>query len=150
MVVDSTAETNTVRKQGASRRAARALTLQCLYEVDSAGHPVAEVLRRSLSRSPETVSTFVSTLTHGIFEHRESLDRTIASFAPTWPVAQLPVIDRNVLRMAIFELFYLNETPFKVAINEAVELGKRFGSESSPRFINGVLGSVVAADPQRF
>ena len=73
---------------------------------------------------------------------KEEIDRIIGRFAPLFPVEQLSFIDRNILRMGIYEMLYLKETPTKVAINEAVELAKNFGSESSPRFINGVLGSV--------
>ena len=72
------------------------------------------------------------------------MDQTILHYAPAWPVAQLPAVDRNILRIALFELKYHQETPNKTAVNEAVELAKTFGSDSSARFINGVLGSVMA------
>ncbi|UCC91017.1 MAG: transcription antitermination factor NusB, partial [Dehalococcoidia bacterium] len=74
----------------------------------------------------------------------EKIDQNIRRFAPAWPIEQIPVIDRNILRLAIFELLCDNKVPVKVAINEAVELAKRFGSDSSSKFVNGVLGSVSA------
>ena len=82
-------------------------------------------------------------------ERRAQIDGVIAAHAPTWPVEQLPAVDRNILRIAIFEILFNNETPPKVAINEAVELAKRYGSETSSRFVNGVLGGVVSPAPKR-
>ena len=75
--------------------------------------------------------------------HRDFLDKIIARYAPEWPVEQMAAIDRNILRIALYEIAQGEDTPVKVAINEAVELAKMFGSDASPRFVNGVLGSVV-------
>jgi N utilization substance protein B len=83
----------------------------------------------------------------GVLARQAALDEVIGRYAPEWPVQQLAVIDRNILRMALFELAAA-DTPLKVAINEAVELAKSFGSDSSPRFVNGVLGSAVATQSQ--
>lgn len=85
----------------------------------------------------------VQNLVTEIWERRRNLDKTIHDYAPEWPVSQMAVIDRNILRMAIYEFAITKETPIKVAINEAVELAKVFGSENAPRFVNGVLGSVA-------
>jgi N utilization substance protein B len=74
------------------------------------------------------------------------LDRLIGRYAPEWPVDQIAIVDRNILRMAIYEILHRADTPTKVAINEAVELAKEFGSDSSGRFVNGVLGSLVATE----
>ena len=128
------------------RRRARALALKSLYEIDSVGHEADGILSRipaggGLSEENEA---FVRELVSGVSRNKEKIDQNITNFAPAWPIEQLPVVDRNILRLAIFEILLDNRVPVKVAINEAVELAKTFGSESSPRFINGVLGSVSA------
>lgn len=96
----------------------------------------------------EDVRSYARTLVEGAVAHQTELDEIIARSAPNWPVDQMSRIDKNVLRLAIFEILFDNRVPLKAAINEAVELGKRFGSDSSSRFINGVLGT-VAADHQQ-
>ena len=128
------------------RRRARALALQALYEIDSAGHIADEVLNRLLAeeRLPEDNASFFCDLVTGVIQNKEKIDQNIQSFAPAWPIEQLPVIDRNILRLAIFEILIDNKVPVKVAINEAVELAKTFGADSSSKFVNGVLGSVSA------
>jgi N utilization substance protein B len=78
--------------------------------------------------------------------YKDELDALIGRYAPEWPVEQIALIDRNILRLAIFEILLQDDTPVKVAINEAVELAKEFGSDSSGRFVNGVLGSLVATE----
>ena len=93
---------------------------------------------------PARYQAFAKELLAGIDDRKSELDQTILRYAPAWPVAQLPAVDRNILRIALFELKHHRETPNKTAINEAVELAKTFGSHSSARFINGVLGSVMA------
>ena len=126
------------------RRRARSIALQALYELDSAGHdPEATLdhLVQEAGLNKETAS-FSRELVTGVVRYREKLDGHIRRFAPAWPVEQLAIIDRNILRLAIFEILLDNKVPVKVAINEAVELAKAFGSDSSPRFINGVLGAV--------
>ncbi len=128
------------------RRKARAIALQALYEVDSAGHGVEEVTERLLAEAemPEENSAFVRETVSQVVRNREEIDGTIQKFATAWPVAQIPVIDRNILRLAIFEILFDNRVSVKIAINEAVELAKKFGSDNSPKFVNGVLGSVSA------
>ena len=122
----------------------RALALKVLYEVDSVGHDVAETLTRFLAeeRLSEENAAFARELVSGVFQNREKIDQNIQTFAPAWPVEQIPVVDRNILRLAIFEILLNNKVPVKVVINEAVELAKTFGSENSSKFVNGVLGSV--------
>ncbi len=92
-----------------------------------------------------SVLEFADRLHHGVNDHRQRLDGLIGRFAPAWPVTQLPIVDRNILRIALFELLHNPATPPKAAIDEAVELAKVFGSDSSARFVNGVLGSVMAS-----
>jgi len=128
------------------RRKARAIALQALYEVNSVGHDVEKVLPLLLAESglSEENAAFVRGLVNGVLQNKKKIDRHIKNFAPAWPVEQIPIVDRNILRLAIFEILLDNSVPVKVAINEAVELAKKFGSDSSPRFVNGVLGSVSA------
>jgi len=127
------------------RRQARIIALQVLYEIDCVSHPPAEVLYRRISDNdvPAPYERFARHLVEGVLEHREVLDEFIHEHAPEWPLEQMAYIDRNILRMAIFEFAVDGSIPVKVAINEAVELAKRFGSDSAPRFVNGVLGSLV-------
>ncbi|NLL89940.1 MAG: transcription antitermination factor NusB [Dehalococcoidales bacterium] len=127
-----------------ARRKSRAVALQILYEVDSVGHKPEEVIQHTLAGKAliEENIEFVKELVSGVIDNKKQIDANIKKFAPSWPIAQIAVIDRNILRLAIFELLFDNKTPIKVAINEAVELAKNFGSDSSPRFINGVLSSV--------
>ena len=127
-----------------ARRRARAIALQVLYEIDSVGHDVEETLTYHLADAglPEESAAFVRELVNGIIQNKEEVDQNIRNFAPAWPVEQISVIDRNILRLAIFEILLDNKVPVKVAINEAVELAKSFGSDNSARFVNGVLSSV--------
>src|SRR5207237_9040730 len=85
----------------------------------------------------------------GVLENSDDLDHIIEKSAPNWPIDQMSRIDKNILRLAIFEILFDNRVPLKAAINEAVELGKRFGSDSSSRFINGVLGTVASENRPR-
>ncbi|MFC2045433.1 transcription antitermination factor NusB [Chloroflexota bacterium] len=126
------------------RRRARALALQALYEVDSTGHSLEVVLAYILAHETllEEDTTFVQELVSGVIDNREKIDQSIQNFATAWPMAQISLVDRNVLRIAVFELLIAEKVPVKVAINEAVELAKKFGSDNSSRFVNGVLGSV--------
>ena len=126
-----------------ARRRARALALQALYEVDAARHDAAEVVSRLLAGEElaEENTSFVHELVNGVIRNKKKIDENIQSFAPAWPIEQMPIVDRNILRLAIFEILIDNKVPVKVAINEAVELAKTFGSNNSAKFVNGVLGS---------
>ena len=128
------------------RRRARILALQALYEIDTTQHPVGTVLDQRLTEDPLPADgeAFARELLTGVLQHQVALDELIQRYAPEWPVEQMAVIDRNVLRIAIYEFFISKLTPTKVAINEAVELAKLFGSDSAPRFVNGVLGALAA------
>lgn len=128
------------------RRKARTLALQALYEIDIVGHDPEVTMDHLLEeeRLTEENAVFARDLVRGVTRYRDKLDVHIHRFAPAWPVEQIAVIDRNILRLAIFEILLDNRVPVKVAINEAVELAKEFGSDNSPRFINGVLGAVSA------
>ena len=128
------------------RRRARALALQTLYEVDCVGHPPAQVIGRALEENPglgQDGADFLRRSVSGTLQAAPTLDAWIAGCAPEWPVDELAVLDRNILRLALWEFRLSGETPVKVAINEAVELAKRFSSDNAPRFVNGVLGTLA-------
>jgi N utilization substance protein B len=128
-----------------TRRKARIAALQTLYELDCTKHKAEEALAHL--RAGETLSqealSFSEELVKGVLQNKSELDALIKKFAPAFPPEQMSIIDRNILRLAIFETLFNDKTPLKVAINEAVELAKEFGSDSSPRLINGVLGSIT-------
>ena len=127
------------------RRQARILALQVLYELDTTTHQADSAVAYRLEDQPLPADgeTFLRLLV-GVLTHRDRLDALIQRYAPAWPVNQIAVIDRNILRLALFELSGSLGTPPKVAINEAVDLAKLFGSDNSSRFVNGVLGTAVA------
>ena len=132
------------------RRRARELALGALYESDVARHAPLDVLGRRLGdRSLESAtSDYARDLVAGILEHRAELDAIIQERASAWPVAQMAPIDRNILRLGLFESLHRRDTvPVGVAINEAVELAKLYGGDNSGRFVNGVLGRAVGAAP---
>jgi len=126
------------------RRKARIIALKALYELDSVGHEPRESLPRLLEEAPAPpdVVAFAQELISGVLDHRKEIDEIICQKAPAWPLHQVAVVDRNILRLAIYEILINNRVPVRAAINEAVELAKSFGGESSPKFVNGVLGSV--------
>lgn len=131
-----------------ARRKARTLALQVLYEIDCTCHALDDAFEHRCSQwDPEAaVARFARELVDGIWENRVWLDQMIHHHAPEWPLRQMALIDRNVLRMSIWEFAIDGSTPTKVAINEAVELAKRFGSDSSARFVNGVLGTLASKE----
>ena len=131
-----------------SRRHSRVIALQVLYEVDTTGHDPDEVLARHFEESTTKpdVAEYARRLVKGVLANAATIDSWIVEAAPNWPLEQMPSIDKNVMRVAIFEAILDNRAvPVKVAINEAVDLAKSFGSDSSGRFVNGVLGSIIAA-----
>ncbi|MFQ6027677.1 MAG: transcription antitermination factor NusB [Dehalococcoidia bacterium] len=129
------------------RRRARMVALQALFAVDVRGSLEEISLEWLTEEDPLPVSgvAFCQTLLEGVKEHQPSLDAVIEKYAPAWPVALLSIVDRNILRIALFELLCDINTPPKTAVNEAVEVAKVFGSDSSARFVNGVLGTVMTA-----
>ena len=128
------------------RHRGRAMALMALYEADTAGHAPEDVLERLAAdeRVPRETVAFAERLVAGVRDEREELDTRIGRAAPQFPVDQLAAVDRNILRIALYELLRLPETPVAVAMSEAVELAHVFGSDTSPRFVNGVLGAIDA------
>jgi len=129
------------------RRKARTVALQTLYELDCSAHKPNGVLSRLLGEKalPDEAADFAGSLVNGVLQQKKNIDDVIRRFAPAFPINQMAPIDRNILRLAIFEILFDNRVPMKAAINEAVELAKSFGGDTSQKFINGVLGSVVTA-----
>ena len=126
------------------RRQARMIALQTLYEYDITNHAPTEVLQRHTEERnlhPKVVE-YASELVLGVCNHLADIDAHIQSAAREWPLQQMARIDKNILRLAIYEILFDNTVPAKAAINEAVELAKIFGSETSSRFVNGVLGTI--------
>ncbi len=131
-----------------ARRKARGLALQALYELDCTTHPLEQVIRARLDDATlsDDGETFVFALVNGVVTHAAELDTLIQKYAPEWPLDQMAIVDKTVLRIAIWEFAISRTTPMKVAINEAVELAKIYGSEAAARFVNGVLGTLVSKE----
>lgn len=131
-----------------SRHLSRQVAMQILYEWDFKSlkkEAILEITQRNIEKFEESIDKdFVLNLVNGVIEKRELVDKLIEKAAPEWPIDQISGVDRNVLRLGIFELLFENheEVPPKVAINEAIELAKAYGGPSSGRFINGVLGTI--------
>ena len=129
------------------RHKARITALQALYEIDSVGREPADAVAHLLKENvlPEENEVMVRNLVEGVGDRKKEIDGYISEFAPTWPIDQISCIDRNILRLAIFEVLFDNKVPMKVAVSEAVYLARSFGSDTSAKFVNGVLGSVCKA-----
>lgn len=150
-------------ESSSERHQGRVLAMQALFEMDEVQHDIDDVIARihwdnsevpasaieqpdedelQIDEIPNSVARHAERLVRGTIEHQETIDPMIATAAPAFPLAQIAAVDRNVLRLAIYELYYQPDVPVKVAINEAVEIAKRFGGESSGKFVNGVLGTI--------
>lgn len=132
----------------ASRHLSRSIAMQSLYEWDFSNKELDLniIVEKNLEEFGPGLEdkNFVWELVTGVIEHLKEVDNIIKTAAPQWPIAQISIVDRNILRLGIYELLYEDKTavPPKVAINEAIELAKSFGGENSGKFINGVLGTV--------
>jgi transcription antitermination protein NusB len=128
-----------------SRRRARTAVLQALFEADNSKHEATDCLQRVISeqRLGKSAAEFAERLLEGVLEKLDDIDVRIGAAAPAWPVNQLAAVDRNILRLAISEMLSDNGAPVGAIINEAVELAKSFGSDTSSSFVNGVLGSIA-------
>lgn len=130
-----------------NRHLSRTIALQSLYQWDFLGMPEGKLPEIIAFNRDEFAPKFddegfVDELVNGVKEHYLELDEVIIRFAPNWPIESITVIDRNVLRLGIYELKISERIPAKVAINEAIELAKGFGGQASGRFVNGVLGAI--------
>jgi transcription antitermination protein NusB len=129
-----------------ARTRARSVALQALFEIDIVGHSPREVIDSRISDESldEKMTDFAQEIVFGVWPITHELDQFISEHAPEWPLDQVAIVDRNIIRIALWELAVSDNIPVKVAINEAVELAKTYGSDSSPRFVNGVLGSLAS------
>ncbi len=136
---------------GLGRRKARMIALEALYQLDISDGDVREVIDAYLEGKDlrKDVKEFVLRLINGVCEHKKEIDRHISKNAENWSLNRIAVIDRNILRLAVSELLYCPDVPCKVVIDEAVEIGKRYGSEDSGAFINGVLDKIARGVPLR-
>lgn len=132
----------------ATRQLGRSIVLQALYEWDFYGHvlDLNKIIERDLAEFAPGFEepAFVNKIAQGVVSHQVEIDKIIEHAAPEWPIAQIAIVDRNALRIGLFELLFADRTevPPKVAINEAIELAKNYGGPNSGKFINGVLGTV--------
>mgnify|MGYP000300301886 CR=1 FL=1 len=133
------------------RRKAREIALQVLYQLDVLRIEPREAIELFWVHfnAPAEAREFASELVEGTWAHRDAIDQLISTCSENWTLERMARVDRNILRLAVYELLFDSDTPPKVAINEAVELAKMFGSDSSPRFVNGVLGSLATRGRER-
>ena len=127
------------------RRRAREFALQVLYQIDVAGYSADKAYENCLENlcPLEGVKGFSLDIVNGVVEHKKEIDDLIKKYSEHWVLDRMAVVDKNILRIAIFELIYCDDLPYKVSINEAIELGKRYGADDSPSFINGILDSIA-------
>lgn len=129
-----------------SRHLSRTIAMQSLYEWDFRGkkEDLAKILEHNISEFAPGIkdSDFIHELVEGTIKNLGKIDKIIQEYAPQWPVEQITMVDRNVLRLGVYELVFYKNTPSRVAINESIEVAKSFGGESSGKFINGVLGAI--------
>jgi len=131
------------------RHLARAIAMQTLYQWDFRGNPTAaipaiiEETVREFGVGLEELTDFIRETIDGVIEHQSEIDEKIASFAPHWPLEQMTLVDRNILRIGVYEMLHnADDVPPKVAINEAIELAKSYGGPTSGKFVNGILGAM--------
>lgn len=127
------------------RRKARELALKVLFQVDVAGADAHEAMSFLVSeeRTPEETVLFSQEIIRGTLEHREEIDKNIATLSREWALDRMANIDRNILRMGCYEILYRDDIPSSVSINEAVEMAKAYGDADSAKFVNGILGKIV-------
>lgn len=136
-----------------NRHLARSIAMQSLFEWDFKGNPTAilpAIVEHNLEEFAPGLeeSEFTKKIVEGVIDHLSEIDELIGKYAPSWPIGQITLVDRNILRIGVFELKFADDIPPKVAINEAIELAKSFGGASSGKFVNGVLGSMYADFPK--
>ncbi|GBC97949.1 N utilization substance protein B [bacterium HR17] len=128
------------------RRHAREIALQMLFQADVGNLPIDEAVEVTLADAPdldESVRRYATALAKGVWAHRAELDAHLRAAAAHWSVERMAAVDRNLLRIALYEILFVDDVPYRVAINEAVELAKKYGGAESRRFVNGVLGAIT-------
>jgi N utilization substance protein B len=131
------------------RRQSRECALQVLFQWDIHGQP-GDWLEDFWTQHPASpqVREFAERLSEGVIEHRTELDKIIGACATNWKVSRMPIVDRNILRAAVYELLWMPDVPAKVTVNEAIELAKRFADDEAKKFVNGILDQVLKSDPR--
>lgn len=126
------------------RRKARKAALEILYQIEITGETLEHVFKIKEEFAKKQLDEFTQRLTRGVLAHKEQTDVIIKEYADNWSVERMPIIDRNVMRICLYEMLYESDIPFSVSINEAVELAKIYGSAESSKFVNGVLGKIAS------
>lgn len=148
-----TSELVSVEIGAADRSVARRASLQILYELDTTDHEMVDVLAAHMAERPEAyaVRQIIRRIVGGVRANLEGIDAILQQYAPEWPIDQVAVVDRNILRLALYEyLLQKRETPIPVLINEAVHLAQIFGADNAHSFVHGVLGAITAESRQKF
>ncbi|MEK7623656.1 MAG: transcription antitermination factor NusB [Patescibacteria group bacterium] len=133
-----------------NRHLARSIAMQSLYQWDFKGKPTAAmpaIIDQNLAEfgmGIEDNADFVKETVQGVLDHLTDIDKKIAEYAPEWPIEQMTIVDRNILRIGVYEMFFTESVPDKVAINEAIEIAKSYGGQASGKFVNGVLGAMYS------
>lgn len=127
----------------ASRSKARKRALDLLYASELRGESATEALDRAIADGEGPTNDYTSFLVRGVVEHQERIDELLTSYAQGWTLQRMPAVDRNVLRLGVFELLYVDEVPDPVAISEAMVLVRDLSTDESPTFVNGVLGNIL-------
>ncbi len=132
-----------------SRHQAREHALQILFQYDIHGKPGVwlDEFWKQVNATDE-IKAFTQQIVQGVLEHKKELDTLIGNYATNWKVSRMPIVDRNILRAGLYELFWMGEVPAKVTMNEAIELAKSFGDEEASKFVNGILDKVLLSDPR--
>jgi len=131
-----------------NRHLARSIAMQVLYQWDFNGMPANEIPTiidqniTEFGNGLDDDKDFVGATINGVIEHLNEIDKTIAQYATNWPIDQITIVDRNILRIGVYELKFNDKIPAKVAINEAIEIAKSYGGQASGKFVNGVLGAI--------
>lgn len=133
-----------------NRHLARSIAMQSLYQWDFKGKPTAvlpAIIEQNLKEfgmGIEDNANFVTETVQGVLDHLDDIDKKISEYAPEWPISDMSIVDRNILRIAVYEMYFTDSIPDKVAINEAIETAKSYGGPSSGKFVNGVLGAMYS------
>jgi N utilization substance protein B len=127
---------------GGARRKARKRALDLLFASDLRGESASEALDRSIAEGTAPTNSYTVTLVRGVVEHQARIDEVLAQFAQDWTLARMPAVDRNVLRMGVFEMLWVDDVPDAVAVTEAMALVRELSTDESPTFVNGVLGAI--------
>lgn len=126
-----------------ARRKARKRAVDILYESEMRGADTLEVLRDRVARAEPPISAYTRVLVQGVVEHQARIDELVSGYATDWTLERMPPVDRNILRVAVYELLWCDDIDMPVAISEAVELAKSLSTDDSPRFVNGLLGRLA-------